>query len=73
MNTDENIAEQLAANIDATQVVKRKTAAAILDCHISHVDTLINNGELETVSLGTHCKRITLASINELLSRAPKG
>jgi len=72
MNTDENIAEQIAANTDATQVVSRKTAAKLLDCHTSFIDTLCNRGELETISLGTHCKRITLASINRLLSRAAK-
>ena len=69
MTTDEETQFNLAANIDAAQVVKRQTAAKLLDCHPSFIDSLCNRKELEAVHLGTHAKRITLRSINEYLSR----
>ena len=70
MNTDEEIKNKIAANVDETQVVKRTTAAKLLDCHPSFIDTLCRRKELEVRYLGTHAKRITLTSINSYLSRA---
>jgi hypothetical protein len=70
MNIDETIKINIAANVRETQVVKRTTAAKILDCHPSFIDTLCNRKELEAVHLGTHAKRITLKSINAYISRA---
>lgn len=70
MTTDEKIKTQLAASTEATQVVSRKTAAKLLDCHTSFVDRLCSRGELDTITLGPHCKRITLTSLNRLISRA---
>ena len=72
-NTDEKYFNQIAANIQSTQVVKTKTAAKLLECHPSHVDTLCKRGELKKLDLGSHAKRITLQSIEEFLARASHG
>jgi len=69
-NTDANIINHLAAKVEATQVVKRTTAAKILDCHPSFISSLCADGKLQTIKLGPHCSRITLKSINDFLSSA---
>ena len=73
MSTDEQISQSIEANVAETQVLSRKTAAKLLNVHPSFIDTLCSRGELEKIELGTHCKRITLTSINDFLSRAPKS
>ena len=70
MKTDEEIKINLAANVTDAQVVKRTTAAKLLDCHPSFIDTLCGREELDAVYLGTHAKRITLKSITAYISRA---
>ena len=70
MNTDEEIKINLAANVTDVQVVKRTTAAKILDCHPSFIDTLCGRKELEAVYFGSHAKRIKLTSIVSYISRA---
>ena len=70
MKTDEKIEINLAANVRDAQVVKRTTAAKLLDCHPSFIDTLCGRDELDTVYFGTHAKRITLKSITAYISRA---
>tara|TARA_R100001163_G_scaffold15072_1_gene13621 strand:- start:4379 stop:4609 length:231 start_codon:yes stop_codon:yes gene_type:complete len=69
MNTDEITIRNLASNVEATQVVRRATAAKMLDCHPSFIDKLCHRKELEAVYLGSHAKRITLTSIKQFLSR----
>lgn len=70
---DEEYFNQIAANVQNTQAVSRKTAAKLLDVHPSFIDTLCTRGELKKIELGTHCKRITFQSINDFLSRAAKS
>tara|TARA_R110002020_G_scaffold223361_4_gene432432 strand:+ start:457 stop:678 length:222 start_codon:yes stop_codon:yes gene_type:complete len=70
MKTDEDYFNAIAASVESTQAVSRKTAARLLDCHPSFIDTLSARGEITKLTLGPHCKRITLKSINGFLARA---
>jgi len=69
---DDDFSTHLDTQTIELQMVSPKSAAKLLDCHRSFIDTLIKRGDLQAVKLGPHCKRINLKSLNEFLSRVQK-
>jgi len=69
--TNEKSESELAEEVAGLKCLSRKSAAELLDCHISYIDKLLATGRLKSRKLGPHITRIPLSSIRQFLSSAP--
>jgi excisionase family DNA binding protein len=70
-NEDEGFETALAKEAANLKCLTRKSAAKLLDCHISYIDRLIATGRLKSRKFGRGCIRIPLTEIKHFLSNAP--
>ena len=70
MTHDLQLEQALAGKAANLKCYSRKSAAKLLDCHISYIDKLIAAGKLESWKLGPKITRIPVTSIEQFLSRA---
>ena len=71
VTTDEKIESALVEEAQSLKCLSRKSAAELLDCHISYIDKLLASGKLKSRKLGPHITRIPMSSIKQFLSGAP--
>jgi excisionase family DNA binding protein len=71
VTTHENLETVAASEADALRCLSRKSAAELLDCHISYIDKLLASGKLKSRKLGPHITRIPLSEIQRFLSGSP--
>ena len=71
MTTDEKLETVAAGEAATLKHLSRKSAAELLDCHISYIDKLLASGKLKSRKLGPHITRIPLSEIQQFLSGAP--
>ena len=68
MTHDKQLEEALAGESATLRHISRKSAAKLLDCHISYIDKLIAAGKLQSRKLGPKITRIPITSIKQFLS-----